>query len=160
MMFRSPAAPDPLPLKVVEVPAADLIPLSHLSLDLDVPPIGWLTYLGNIGVEVLTDDIGRSAIHRHDARRLFDEHRENEVRKAELRAAAEKRAVEADLQLRAQMPAGVKVPDGMTYAEAAMQAELDALSYQRRRRSPLEDALDGAGMTFHSLAEHDVKEAS
>ena len=158
-MFKT-TAPDPLPLKVVEVPADDLVPLSHLGLDLPVPPIGWTAYLNNVDIEILTDDVGRAAIHRHDARRLFDEHHANEVRKAELRAAAEKRAIEADQQLRAQMPAGVRVPDGMTYAEAAMQAELDALSYRRRRRSPLEDALDNGGMTFHSLAEHDVKEAS
>jgi hypothetical protein len=160
MMFRSPTAPDPLPLKVVEVPAADLIPLSHLGLDLDVPAIGWVAYLNNVGVEILTDDVGRPAISRVDARMLISEHHANEVRKAELRAAAEKRAVEADRQLRAQMPAGVRVPDGMTYAEAAMAAELDALSYQPRRRSPLEDALDNGGMTFHSLAETPVDEGS
>ena len=59
-MFRSPPAPDPLPLKVVEVPADDLIPLSHLSLDLPVPPIGWVAYLNNKGVEIVVDDLGRS----------------------------------------------------------------------------------------------------
>jgi hypothetical protein len=160
MMFSKTAAPDPLPLKVVEVPINDLIPLSHLSLDLDTPPIGWVAYLNNIGVEIVVDDLGRSAISRVDDRRLFDQHRADEVRKAELRAESEKRAVEADRQLRAQMPAGVKIPDGMSYAEAAMQAELDALSYQPGRRSPLADALDNSGMTFHSLAERPVDEAS
>src|SRR5829696_4613142 len=126
MMFRSPPAPDPLPLKVVEVPADDLIPLSHLSLDLPVPPIGWLTYLNNVGVEILTDDVGRAAIHRHDARRLFDEHRQSEARKSELRAAAEKRAIEDDQRFRASLGAGVPasaIPPGMAPAAALMQAE-------------------------------------
>jgi hypothetical protein len=134
-----------------------LIPLSVLSLDLSEPPIGWTSYLNNIGVEIVEDSIGRSAVSSVDARMLISEHRADEVRKAELRAAAEKRAVEADPQLRAQMPAGVKVPHGMTYAEAAKAAELDALTYQPRRRSPLEDALDNSGMTFHSLAEHEAE---
>ena len=159
-MFRSPPAPDPLPLKVVEVPAADLVPVSHLTLDLPVPSIGWVAYLNNVGVEILSDDVGRPAIHRHDARRLFDEHRASEVRKAELRAAAEKRAVEADRQLRAQMPAGVRVPDGMTYAEAAMAAELDALDYRPRRRSLMEDLLSNDGVITYHPIQHEADEAS
>jgi len=58
-MFKT-TAPDPLPLKVVEVPADDPIPLSVLSLDLSVPPIGWVAYLNNKGVEIVVDDLGRS----------------------------------------------------------------------------------------------------
>jgi hypothetical protein len=158
MMFKT-TAPDPLPLKVVEVPAADLIPLSHLGLDLDVPPIGWLTYLNNVGVEILSDDVGRPAIRRHDARRLFDEHREAEAVKAELRARQEREAIESDRQWRAQMPAGVKVPDGMTYAEAARAAELDSHTYRPRRRSLVEDLLSNDGITYHPI-QHDAGEAS
>jgi hypothetical protein len=150
-MFRSPPAPDPLPLKVVEVPADDLIPLSHLSLDLPVPPIGWVAYLNNVGVEILTDDVGRAAIHRHDARRLFDEHRQSEARKSELRAAAEKRAIEEDQAFRASLGHGVKVPDGMSYAEAARAAELDSQTYRPGRRSLVEDLLDNSGITFHPI---------
>src|SRR5687768_9846602 len=119
-MFKT-TAPDPLPLKAVEVPADDLVPLSHLGLDLPTPPIGWLTYLGNIGVEILSDDVGRASIHRHDARRLFDEHRRNEARKAELRARQEREPVQQDRLRRASLPTGIPagmVPDGLRPAEA------------------------------------------
>jgi hypothetical protein len=151
MMFKT-TAPDPLPLKVVEVPAADFIPLSHLSLDLDEPPIGWVAYLGNIGVEVVEDDIGRPALSRTDARMLIAEHHDNEVRKAELRAAAEKRAIEQDQAFRASLGHGVKVPDGMSYAEAARAAELDSQTYRPGRRSLVEDLLDNSGITYHPIA--------
>jgi hypothetical protein len=158
MMFKT-TAPDPLPLKVVEVPADDLIPLSHLGLDLPVPPIGWLTYLNNIGVEILTDDLGRPAIHRHDARRLFDEHRRNEARQAELRARQEREAVEQDQARRASLGQGVKVPAGMSYAEAVAAAELDSHAYRPGRRSLVEDLLDNSGITYHPV-QHGADEAS
>jgi hypothetical protein len=111
-MFNKAAATE-VPTMVGILPEP-LIPLSVLSLDLDEPPIGWVTYLGNIGVEILTDGLGRSAIAHNDARRLFDEHREAEARKAELRAAAEKRSIEQDQAFRASLGHGVRVPDGMT----------------------------------------------
>ena len=69
----------------------ELIPLSHLALDLDVPPEGWTVYLEGRGIAVVADDLGRLAIARSDARQLFVERRENEARKAQLRAAAELR---------------------------------------------------------------------
>ena len=72
----------------------ELIPLSHLALDLDVPPEGWTVYLEGRGIAVVADDLGRLAIARSDARQLFVERRENEARKAQLRAAAELRAVQ------------------------------------------------------------------
>jgi hypothetical protein len=150
-MFNKATAPDPLPVKVVEVPADDLIPLSVLSLDLPVPPIGWVAYLNNVGIEILTDDVGRASIHRHDARRLFDEHREAEAVKAELRAAAEQRAIEADQEFRRRLGRGVAVPSGMSYAEAVQAAELDSQTYRPGRRSLVEDLLDNSGITFHPI---------
>jgi hypothetical protein len=68
-MFRSPPAAEVA--SDVIVTSVPLIPLSHLSLDLCEPPIGWVAYLNNVGIEILTDDVGRASIHRHDARRLL-----------------------------------------------------------------------------------------
>ena len=133
-------------------PPDEPIPLSHLELDLPVPTIGWLAYLGNVGIEILTDDVGRPAISRTDARMLIAEHHDNEVRKAELRAAAEKRAIEQDQAFRASLGHGVKVPDGMSYAEAARAAELDSQTYRPGRRSLVEDLLDNSGITYHPIA--------
>jgi hypothetical protein len=63
-----------------------LIPLSVLQLDLDSPTTGWPAYLAARGVSILEDDIGRSAIARADARQLFVERRESEVRRREVAA--------------------------------------------------------------------------
>ena len=45
------------------------------------------------------------------------------------------------------------IPAGMTYAAAALSAELDAVGYRPRRSSVAEDLLDngGGGLVFHSL---------
>ena len=118
-------------------------------MDLPVPPIGWAAYLNNIGVEIVEDGIGRSA----DARLLFSQHRADEAREAEVRAESERRAVEADQRWPASLGHGVKVPDGMTYVEAAQSAELDSLAggYRPGRRSLVEDVLDNDGMSFHPI---------
>jgi hypothetical protein len=135
----------------VIVTSEPLIPLSHLSLDLSEPPIGWVAYLNNIGVEVVEDSIGRSAIAHNDARRLFDEHREAEAVKAELRARQEREAIESDQRFRAQLSGGVAVPAGLSYAEAVVAAELDAQSYRPRRTSVVENLLSNDGITFHPI---------
>lgn len=86
-------------------------------------------------------DIGRLSISRGNARRLFDERREAEARKAEMRAESEKRAVEADRQWRSQLPRGVpwyEVPDGVLPVVAMTAADRAA---QPRRLSPLQEAL-------------------
>jgi hypothetical protein len=77
-MFRTIPAAEPAP---DVIPRESPVPLSVLSLDLEQPPIGWAAYLGNIGVEIVEDDLGRPSIHRHDARRLIAEHRDHEVRR-------------------------------------------------------------------------------
>ena len=121
---------------------------------------GWTAYLNNIGVEVVEDDIGRAAIHRHDARMLISEHRSAEAVKAEKRAAAERQAVESDRAWRASLPSGVPagaLPPGMSYAEAVHQASLDSLTYQPRRTSVVEDLLSNDGITFHPI-QHGAEE--
>jgi hypothetical protein len=137
------------------------VPLSHLQLDLGEPVEGWRPFLADRHIEIVTDDLGRLSVARDDARRLFDEHHDNEVRKAELRAAAEKRAIEADQRFRASLGVGVPasaIPAGMTYAEAVVQAGLDSLTYRPGRRSLVEDALDGSGITFHPI-QHEADES-
>ena len=122
---------------------------------------GWTAYLNNIGVEVVEDSIGRSAIAHNDARRLFDEHREAEAVKAELRARQEREAIESDQRFRAQLGAGVPasaIPAGLSYAEAVQSAELDAQSYRPRRTSVVEDLLSNDGITFHPI-QHEADES-
>lgn len=85
----------------VDVTADDLIPVSHLALDLPEPPAGaWTVYLAAKGIEVVLDDIGRLAISRDNARQLITEHRENEARQRELAERREAQLIEQDRQRR------------------------------------------------------------
>jgi hypothetical protein len=131
-MFNKAAAAEPAP--DVEVPP-DVIPVSHLALDLPEPEFGWVAYLTGRGVAVIEDGIGRSAISSADARMLISEHRADEARKAEMRAESEKRAVEADREWRSQLPRGLpwyEVPDGVLPATAMLAADRAA----QPRRTP------------------------
>ena len=124
------------------------IPLSELERDLDAPGGGWPAYLAGRGVRILEDDIGRPAISRSDARQLFVERRESEARARELR---ERQEAEAEARRVASIPAGIpwwKIPEGVSPAQAMGAA--DPMTGPRRR-TPLEDALAGDGMTFHPI---------
>jgi hypothetical protein len=156
-MFRNPSAAEPLPLKVVEV-ATGLVPLSVLSLDLVAPELGWVAYLNSRGIEVVTDDLGRLSISRADARQLFDEHRENEARKARHLEAAEAAAIEADRVRFAQIWRGVPadaIPDGVRAGDAMVQAAIDS---QPQRQSPVREALGGKSMVYHAFPAHPDEE--
>lgn len=149
-MFRN------VPAAEITEPARDvadgLIPLSHFALDYPQPVEGWAVFLGRKAIAFLPDDLGRDCIRYGDAKRLLDEHRANEIRKARLRQLTEQEAVEADRQFRARLPRGVPVsaiPEGATYGDVVRQAEKEA---RPRRRSLLEESLAGQAMTFHSLA--------
>jgi hypothetical protein len=150
-MFRTSPVTDPTSVDVVD--RAELIPLSVLALDLPEPPTsGWDVYLTGRGITVLTDDIGRPAIARADARQLLDEHRENEARRQEVAQPQEQQAIEADQRFRAQLPSGLPwfdIPAGVTAAELWAQHEKDS---RPRRRSVLEDALANEGTILRSLA--------
>ena len=50
-----------------------------LKLDLLAPGEGWGAYLDSRSIPVVKDDLGRLAISRADARRLFAERREVEA---------------------------------------------------------------------------------
>src|SRR5687767_60842 len=137
------------PTHDVVVPADDLIPLSHLALDLAEPPAGgWHVYLAGRGVEITLDDIGRPSVTRTDARMLITERHEAEARKAQKLEEAERAAVEQDRQRRASIWGGIPadmIPVGVSPAQAMVLAEKDA---RPRRRSELEDSLSNSGTVF------------
>jgi len=129
-------------------------------LDLEQPPIGWAAYLGNIGVEIVTDDVGRPSIHRHDARRLIAERHDDDVRKREVLAQREREAVEADRAFRASVGHGVPtsvIPADSTYAQAAMMSQLNELDYRPQRTSLMEEVFSNSKeMTIHPLEREEV----
>ena len=85
-MFRS-TLPSPLADNDVIEHQADLVPLSHLELDLPRPAEGWADFLGRRAIAFVPDDLGRDCVRRQDARRLLDEQR------AEMLQAAKRRKV-------------------------------------------------------------------
>jgi len=137
---------------------ADLVPLSHLELDLPAPVESWAAHLAARNIETTLDDIGRMSISRDDARLLIAEQREAEVRRREKAAELERQAVEADQRRRAQIwrgvPAGL-LPADVHPARAMLEASRDAR--RPRRVSPLQEALSGEGMTFHPI-QHNADE--
>jgi hypothetical protein len=132
---------------------ADLVPMSHLSLDLPAMTAGWQAELERRGIVVVLDDLGRQAVSRGDARRLFDEHREMEMRRQEVAQRIELAAIEKDRAFRAQLWTGIPadlMPPGAAPAAVMLQLDKDA---QPRRQSVLQEALShDSGLTFHSLA--------
>ena len=113
----------------------ELIPVSHLALDLSEPSTGgWHVYLAARGIRVRPDDLGRPAIPREAARRLFVERAESEARGREL-AARNDQMIELKRQT---IPTGVPAAlvgyaenPGRAIVLAGLQAEKD--SRPRRR---------------------------
>ncbi len=156
-MFRSlPADPPTGP----DGPVApeQLIPLSVLELELPAPDAGWAAHLADRGISITIDDIGRAAVARGDARRLFDEKRERETRARDHAAVVERQAIEQDQRFRASLGVGLPasaLPHGMTYGDVVASAELDRKQY-RPRATLVEDLLSNSDdLTFHSLAQPD-----
>jgi hypothetical protein len=150
-MFHSKPVADPPAVHDVVEPAAELVPLSHLQLDLPTPGEGWPAHLAHRGVTITLDDLGRASISRDDARRLFSERREAEARSREKQAAAERAAEEQDRLRRAQIWKGLPsdhLPVGAHPAAAMLAAAQDA---RPRRVTPLQEALAGESLTFHSF---------
>jgi hypothetical protein len=124
MFHRKPEAVTAPPTHVDVDPPEELIPLSVLALDLPAPA-DWSAFLADRGVHIVLDDLGRSAVSRADARRLFDERRENEARNREAMERREAQLIQQDRLRRASLPTGipaVMVPDGLRPAEAMMLA--------------------------------------
>jgi hypothetical protein len=125
-MFKTMPAIADTPV-VIDPP--DSVPCSHLSLDLPEPAGGWVHYLPCRGIEVVTDDIGRKAISRADAKQLFDECREAEVRRRENEARLEAEAIRKDREWRAGLPRGAAwydMPAGELPASVMLQQAKDA----------------------------------
>jgi hypothetical protein len=103
---------------------ADLIPLSHLALDLSEPADGWTVWLSDRGVAISFDDLGRRAIRRGDAKELLDQQRQNEIRQQDHAARVEAEAIEKDREFRAALSPGIPWwrLDGVSYAQAAAEA--------------------------------------
>jgi hypothetical protein len=150
-MFRSTGTDTTASAPDVNV-AADVIPLSHLELDLVAPVEGWTVFLAARGVEVTLDDIGRMSIARVDARRLLTEKREREAEQARRRKLAEAQAVADDQIRRAQIWQGVPadhMPPGVAPAAVMLQASRDA---QPKRTSVLQEALaDSETLTLYRM---------
>jgi hypothetical protein len=124
------------------------VALSVLSLDLDPPTTGWPAYLAGRGVPIVEDDLGRPAIARADARLLFEERREAEVR---AREAVARNDAQVEAARVASVVPGVpwwEIPEGVSPAQAM--AAADKMT-RPRRRTVLEDALAGDGTTFHPI---------
>ena len=138
-MFRN-TLPSPLAdTDVIEHPA-DLIPLSHLELDLPAPQLGWPAYLAGRDIVVTIDDIGRLSVSRDVARQLLTEHSEAEARNREVMERREQQFIQQDQLRRASLPSGIPagmVPDGMTGAETMILA-----GEKRRPRSVHEQLLE------------------
>ena len=137
----------------LKVPRDEPVPLSVLELDLPAPTIGWAAGLAEKGIGTVLDDLGRLCVARVDARRLFDEHREAEVRRREVMARIERQAEEKDGEFRAQLWPGIPadlMPPGAAPAAVMLQLDKDS---QPRRQSVLQEALSNSGeLTYHSLA--------
>ena len=136
-----------------------LVLLAELERDLDAPGGGWRADLVGRGVPVVEDDLGRPALSRSDARQLFAERREAEVRRREV-AARNDAEVEARRQAGARP--GWTLPPGMTVAEAIAAAEYAEHGYSGpRRRTPVEDALDpDGGMVYHPIRHESAGDGS
>jgi hypothetical protein len=150
-------------LKVPEL-REPLIPLSVLALDLaEAPADGWAAFLAGQGISIEFDDLGRRCISRGDAKKLLDAQRQDQIRRQDQAARLEAEAVEKDRQRRAQLPRGlpwyVVVESGLTPAMAMVAADPDR-DKRPRRRSVLEDALDGGGSTMHILEPQPVDGAA
>ena len=103
-------------------------------------------------LKVVADDLGRPAISRASARTLIAERAADEVRRREVAARLEREAIARDEERKANVWAGLpkdRIPVGMTATEAMLQAA--AADRPMRRKSMLEESLDGKSMTFHSL---------
>jgi hypothetical protein len=135
-------------------PDHDLVPLSHLKLDLP-DQSDWHAYLAGRNIEIVEDDLTRPAIARGAARMLLAEERQREQLRREKAAEAERQAVEADERRRASIWRGLPseyLPVGASPAAAMLAADRDA---RPKRTTPLQEALAGESLTYHPLAQTD-----
>ena len=109
---------------IVRIPPTlrELIPISHLALELPSPGVDWAHYLRGRGIEVLFDDVGRPAMSRQVLKQLIQQQKDAEAKARELAAV---RDAEFERQRQANLPKGLawwEVPVGMSPAEAMIAA--------------------------------------
>ena len=102
---------------------------------------------------MVSDDLGRDAISRVDAKALLTERAANEERKARHRKLVEAQAVADDQLRRASIWTGAPAVEGVSASALMLQADKDA---QPKRRSVLQEALAGSEtLTYHPLPKSD-----
>ena len=150
-MFSS--VPAAVPTRDDVVPCDHPVPLTVLELDMGgTPSEGWGNFLAARGIAFRPDDLGRNSVSRGDARRLLDERRADELRRARLAALAEQEAVERDEQRRSQIWGGMSaldLPEGVTAGSAMLAAARESAP----RRKQLSVLGDDDSMVFHSYQE-------
>lgn len=107
-----------------EAPLCDAcrrIPISHLSLDVSEPIVGWMAFFEERYITVMDDSLGRPSVARYVLGDLIAEQREREARLAEQAA---------------QMPAAALIPSGVPALEGASPYESMMAA---GRVSPLEE---------------------
>ncbi len=97
-----------------------LVPISHLSLDLDEPVVGWDQYLLAEGIDVQTDDCGRPSIARSVFGVMVRE--QASMQKLWAEQAALRAAELAAAERRTPLSAGVPAIDGLSTMETVMAA--------------------------------------
>ena len=90
----------------------ELIPITHLALDLPEPVFGWEKTFAERGVEIVLDDLGRPSVPRQVLGALLQERREREARV--LSDAESRRSKLVDRKV----PAGVPAIDDMSAFES------------------------------------------
>jgi hypothetical protein len=98
-----------------------LVPISHLSLDLDVPVVGWPTWLEEQGIAVMPDDLGRPSIARSVFGALVRE--QTSMRKLLAERTALRAAEMAELERENRIPVGVPAQEGRSPYESMMTSE-------------------------------------
>ena len=99
-----------------EAPLCDAcrrIPISHLSLDVSEPVVGWMEFFEERYITVMDDSLGRPSVARHVLGDLIAEQRAREARLAEEAAKA------ATLE---PVPVGIPALEGSTAYETMMSA--------------------------------------
>jgi hypothetical protein len=133
-----------------EAPLCDAcrrIPISHLSLDVSEPLVGWEAFFEARNVQVFDDAIGRPSVPRYVLGDLIVEQREREARLADL----------PQLE-RESVAAGVPAQEGMSAAESMMAGPGYVSARDEFERFPRPSFLDEefARTREHQRAEQEV----
>jgi hypothetical protein len=128
----------------------DLVPVSHLSLDLP-DQSDWHAYLAGRNIEIVEDAIGRASITAGAARMLIAEERQREQLRQDQLARIEAEVVAADELRQARIFRGIRaddIPVGMSAAQYMMAGDPDLAP---QRKSAVAEFLDGDSMTLHPI---------